>query len=69
MRARFQHRVFCNEEEGLVRYWVITCATLGFFLGGLECVYVLEDAFAVLVVLLYLVLEREDVNGVQAAVD
>ena len=48
---------------------VINRATLGFLLGGLECVYVLEDAFAVLVVLLYLVLERKDVNDVQAATD
>ena len=39
------------------------------FLGVLECVYVLKDALAVFVVLLHLVLEREDVDGVQATAD
>ena len=62
MRAHFQHRVCCNEEEGRVCNRFITRATLGFLLGGLECVYVLEDAFAVRVVLLNLVLESEDVD-------
>ena len=37
---------------------------LGFILGSLECVYVLEDAFAFRVILLNLVLEREDVDVV-----
>ena len=46
-----------------------TCATLGFLLGGLKCVYVIEDAFTFLVVLLHLVLKREDVDCVQAAAD
>ena len=69
VNARFQHRVFRDEEEVRIRDWVITCATLVFILGGLKCVYVIEDAFAVLVVLLYLVLEREGVDYVKAAVD
>ena len=69
VRARFQHHVCCDEEEGLVHDRVITRATLGFILGILECVYVLEDAFAVHVVLLHIVLEREDVDGVQTAAD
>ena len=69
MRACFQHRVCYNEEEGLVRDRVITCATLGFLLGVLKCVYVLEDASAVLVVLLHFVLDREDVDGVKSAAD
>ena len=69
VRARFQHQVYRNEEEGIVRDRVITCAMLGFLLGGLECIYVLEDTFAVLVVLQHLVFERKDVNGVQAAAD
>ena len=53
VRVCFQHRVFSNEEEDIVRDWVITRATLGFILGGLECVDVLEDAFAILVVFLH----------------
>ena len=69
MRSCFQHSICCDEEECLVRDQVITRATIDFFLGSLECVYVLEDAFAVLVVLLYFVLEREDVNDVQTAAD
>ena len=69
MRACFQHRVCPDEEEGLVRDWVITRATLEFILGGLECVDVLEDAVAVLVVILHFVLQREDANGVQAVTD
>ena len=36
-------------------------------MGGLKCVYVLEDAFAVFVVLLHFVLECDYVDGVQAA--
>ena len=69
VRTCFQHRVCRNEEEGLIRDWVITRATLGFLLGGLECVDVLEDAFAVLVALLHFVLQRKDVDGVQTAAD
>ena len=69
VRACFQHRVCRVEEEGLVRDRVITRATLGFIMGGLECVYVIEDAFAVLVVLLHFVLKREDVDGANAAAD
>ena len=56
VRACFQHRFCRDEEEGLVCDRVITRSTLGFILGGLECVDVLEDAFAVLVVLLHLIL-------------
>ena len=56
VRACFQHRVCRDEEEGLVRDRVINHATLGLLLGGLECVDVLEDAFAVLVLLLHFVL-------------
>ena len=69
MRARFQHRVCRDEEEGCVRDRVITCATLGFLLGGLEYIYVLKDAFDIRVVLLHLVLERKDADCVQAAAD
>ena len=65
----FQNCVCRNEEEGLVRDRVITRATLGFLMGGLKCVYVIEDDFAVLVLLLHFVLEREDIDGVQAAAD
>ena len=68
VRACFQHRVFRDEEEGFVRDRVITCATLGFLLGGIECVCVLKDAFAVLVLLVPLDLEREDVDGVRLTV-
>ena len=67
VRSRIQRRVCRDEEDGLVCDRVITRATLGFLLGSLKCVYVLEDAFAVLVLLLHLVLEREDINCVQAA--
>ena len=67
--ACFQHRVCRNEEEGLVCDWVITRAMLGFLLGDLKCVNVLEDAFSVLAVLLHLVLQREDVDGVQVSSD
>ena len=52
VRARFQHRVFHDEEEGRFRDRVINRPALGFILGGLECVYVLEDTFAVRVILL-----------------
>ena len=69
MRACFQHHVCRDEEEGLIRERVVTRANLGFFMGGLDCVYVLEDAFAVLVVLLNFFLQRKDVDGVQAAAD
>ena len=69
MHAFFQRRVCCDEEEGIVRDRFIIRSTLGFLLGSLECVYLLEDAFAVLVVLLNFVLEREGVDGVQAAAD
>ena len=67
VRTCFQHRVCRDEEEGLVRDQVITRATLGFLLGGLNCIYVLEDAFSVLVVLLHLFLECKDINVIQAA--
>ena len=69
MRACFQHHVCRDEEEGLVRDQVITRAKLRFLLSGLECVDVLKDSFAVLVLILHLVLEREDFDGVQAAAD
>ena len=69
VRTCFQHRVCRDEEESLVRDRVINCATLGFLLGGLKCVDVLEDAFYVLLVLLHFVLKRKDVDGVQASAD
>ena len=69
VRARFRHRVCPYEEEGCVRDWVINRAALVFLLGGLECVYVLENAFDVRVILLHLVMEREDVDCVQSAAD
>ena len=47
----------------------MTCAALGFLPGGLNCVYVLEDVFAVRVILLHLVLEREDVDCVKSVAD
>ena len=56
VRTRFQHRVCRDDEEGHVCDRVITRADLGFLLGGPECIYVLEDAFSVLVILLHLVL-------------
>ena len=69
VRACFQHRVCRDEEEGLVRDRVITRAKLRFLLSGLECVDLLKYSFAVLVLILHLVLVREDVDGVQAAAD
>ena len=35
VRACFQHHICRDEEEGLVRDWVITRATLGSILGSL----------------------------------
>ena len=67
VRTHFQHRIFRNEEEGRVRDRVITRATLGFLLVSIECVYVLRDAFTVRMVLLHLVLEREDIDCVRSA--
>ena len=64
MRVRSQHRVCRDEEKGRVCDWVITCPALGFLLGSLECVYVLEDSLAVRVIFLHLVLEREDIDDV-----
>ena len=69
VRARFQHRVCRNEEEGRVCDCVITRSMLGFLMGGLECVYLIKDAFAVSVILLHLVLERKDVDCVQSSAD
>ena len=57
VRACFQHLVCRDEEEGRVHDWVITRSALGFLLGGLKCVDVIEDALAVRVILLYFVLE------------
>ena len=67
--ACFQYRVCRDEEEGCVRDRVITGSAFGFILGGLKCVYVLEDAFTVCLIFLHLIMEREDVNCVHSAVD